>query len=102
MTDLSILNLAPLRDGETFNQAIDNLVELAQLAERTGYTRYWIAEHHNMPYIWQVPPRAYLSSVCLTRQAQSESGRAVSCSPIIRPLSLPNSMARWQAYILTV
>lgn len=50
-TELSILNLAPLRDGETFNQAIDNLVELAQLAERTGYTRYWIAEHHNMPYL---------------------------------------------------
>lgn len=51
MTDLSILNLTPLRDGETFNQAIDNLVELAQLAERLGYTRYWIAEHHNMPHL---------------------------------------------------
>lgn len=51
MTDVSILNLAPLRDGETFNQAVDNLVELAQLAERLGYARYWIAEHHNMPYL---------------------------------------------------
>ena len=51
MTDLSILNLAPFRDGETFIQAVDNLVELAQFAEQHGYTRYWIAEHHNMPYL---------------------------------------------------
>lgn len=51
MTDFSILNLAPLREGENFVQAVDNLVELARLAERTGYTRYWIAEHHNMPYL---------------------------------------------------
>lgn len=51
MTDLSILNLAPLRDKDSFIDAVDNLVELAQLAERLGYTRYWIAEHHNMPYL---------------------------------------------------
>lgn len=51
MTDFSILNLAPLREGENFVQAVDNLVDLARLAERTGYARYWIAEHHNMPYL---------------------------------------------------
>lgn len=51
MTDLSVLNLAPFRHGETFTDAVDNLVDLAQLAERLGYTRYWIAEHHNMPYL---------------------------------------------------
>lgn len=51
MTDLSILNLAPFRDGETFAHAVDNLVDLAKLAEHLGYTRYWIAEHHNMPYL---------------------------------------------------
>lgn len=51
MTDLSILNLAPLREGDTFADAVNNLVELAQLAEQLGYTRYWIAEHHNMPYL---------------------------------------------------
>ncbi len=51
MTDLSILNLAPLREGESFTDAVDNLVALAQLAESLGYVRYWIAEHHNMPYL---------------------------------------------------
>ncbi|OOR93173.1 luciferase family oxidoreductase [Moraxella caviae] len=51
MTDVSILNLAPLREGESFLQAIDDMVALAQFAETHGYTRYWIAEHHNMPYV---------------------------------------------------
>ncbi|STZ77123.1 LLM class flavin-dependent oxidoreductase [Bergeriella denitrificans] len=51
MPALSILNLAPFREGETFAQAVDNLVELAQFAEQHGYVRYWIAEHHNMPYL---------------------------------------------------
>lgn len=51
MTDLSILNLAPFREGESFTDAVDNLVNLAQHAERLGYTRYWIAEHHNTPYL---------------------------------------------------
>lgn len=51
MTDVSILNLAPFRDGETFIDAIDDLVDLAQYAEKLGYLRYWIAEHHNMPYL---------------------------------------------------
>ncbi|QEY23959.1 LLM class flavin-dependent oxidoreductase [Neisseria animalis] len=51
MPALSILNLAPFRNGETFIQAVDNLVALAQFAEQHGYVRYWIAEHHNMPYL---------------------------------------------------
>ncbi|MCM3784791.1 LLM class flavin-dependent oxidoreductase [Neobacillus mesonae] len=44
---LSVLNLAPMRIGETFKQAIDSMVELAQAVEQMGYSRYWIAEHHN-------------------------------------------------------
>ncbi|WP_373796047.1 LLM class flavin-dependent oxidoreductase [Neisseria dentiae] len=51
MADLSILNLAPFRNGETFAQAVGNMVELAQFAEKHGYVRYWIAEHHNMPFL---------------------------------------------------
>lgn len=45
---LSVLNLAPLRQGESFKQAIDAMVRLAQKIEELGYERYWIAEHHNM------------------------------------------------------
>ncbi|MFK8242264.1 MULTISPECIES: LLM class flavin-dependent oxidoreductase [unclassified Facklamia] len=44
---ISILNLAPLRQGESFRDAMNSLVRLAQVAEKLGYERYWIAEHHN-------------------------------------------------------
>ncbi|MGD6801823.1 LLM class flavin-dependent oxidoreductase [Rossellomorea vietnamensis] len=44
---VSVLNLAPIRKGQNSKDAIDSMVDLAQAAERMGYTRYWIAEHHN-------------------------------------------------------
>ncbi|WP_226035151.1 LLM class flavin-dependent oxidoreductase [Aquibacillus saliphilus] len=46
---VSVLNLAPIREGQGAKQAIDSMVDLAQATEKMGYTRYWIAEHHNAP-----------------------------------------------------
>jgi luciferase family oxidoreductase group 1 len=46
---LSVLNLAPIREGQGPQQAIDAMVDLAQAVEKMGYKRYWIAEHHNTP-----------------------------------------------------
>jgi luciferase family oxidoreductase group 1 len=51
MTDLSVLDLAPVPEGTTVSQALANSLDLAQHAERLGYKRYWVAEHHNMPGI---------------------------------------------------
>lgn len=45
--ELSVLNLAPLREGQTYKEAIDASVRLAQKVEKLGYKRYWVAEHHN-------------------------------------------------------
>ena len=45
---LSVLDLAPVTAGSTPADALRNTRELAQLADRCGYTRYWLAEHHNM------------------------------------------------------
>jgi luciferase family oxidoreductase group 1 len=47
-TPLSILDLAPVPQGSTPGQALRNSRDLAQHAERWGYNRYWLAEHHNM------------------------------------------------------
>ena len=47
----SLLDLAPVPEGSDTGQAIRNSVALAQVAEAEGYTRYWLAEHHNMPGI---------------------------------------------------
>ncbi|GIN41140.1 MULTISPECIES: LLM class flavin-dependent oxidoreductase [Heyndrickxia] len=44
---VSVLNLVPIRKGQTTKDAIDSMVELAQAVEKLDYQRYWIAEHHN-------------------------------------------------------
>jgi luciferase family oxidoreductase group 1 len=48
---LSILDLAPVRSGQTARESFAASVELARLAEAAGYRRVWYAEHHNMPTI---------------------------------------------------
>ena len=49
MTSLSVLDLSPIVQGGTPVQAFRHTLELAQHAERLGYRRFWLAEHHNMP-----------------------------------------------------
>jgi luciferase family oxidoreductase group 1 len=48
MLPLSILDLAPVSENSTPALALQNARDLAQHAERLGYKRYWVAEHHNM------------------------------------------------------
>jgi luciferase family oxidoreductase group 1 len=47
-TPLSILDLAPIVEGGDAADALRRSLDLARHAERWGYTRYWVAEHHNM------------------------------------------------------
>jgi luciferase family oxidoreductase group 1 len=51
MIPISILDLCPVPKGSDPSVALGNTLELAQLADRLGYERYWLAEHHNMPGI---------------------------------------------------
>jgi luciferase family oxidoreductase group 1 len=51
MVPLSILDLAPILQGGSAAESFKNSLDLAQHAERWGYNRYWLAEHHNMPGI---------------------------------------------------
>jgi len=44
---LNVLDQSPIRPGSTPRQALLETVELAQLADRLGYTRFWVSEHHN-------------------------------------------------------
>ena len=48
MPALSVLDLAPVPQGSTPGDALRNARDLAQHAERLGFRRYWLAEHHNM------------------------------------------------------
>ena len=51
MVPFSVLDLSPIVEGGSAAQAFRNSLDLAQHAERWGYHRYWLAEHHNMPGI---------------------------------------------------
>src|SRR6187397_2403963 len=51
MIPLSVLDLAPIKQGETPAHALANSLDLARHAERLGYHRFWLAEHHGMPGI---------------------------------------------------
>ncbi len=48
MIPISILDLVPVIVGETPREALQKSLDLARHAESLGYTRYWVAEHHNM------------------------------------------------------
>src|SRR5215207_4070120 len=50
-TRYSLLDLAPIAIGSTPADAFRNSLDLAQHAERWGYHRFWLAEHHNIPGI---------------------------------------------------
>src|SRR3954464_4580436 len=51
MVPFSILDLSPIVQGGTAGEALQRSLDLARHAERWGYRRYWVAEHHNMPGI---------------------------------------------------
>ena len=51
MIPFSVLDLAPIVEGGDATQSFRNTLDLAQHAERWGFQRYWLAEHHNMPGI---------------------------------------------------
>ena len=46
MTDFSVLDLVPVREGSGVSEAISHAGKLAQVAEAAGYKRFWVAEHH--------------------------------------------------------
>ena len=51
MIPLSVLDLAPILEGQSVAQTFANTLDLARHAERMNYKRFWVAEHHNIPSI---------------------------------------------------
>ncbi|KAA1400142.1 LLM class flavin-dependent oxidoreductase [Aeromicrobium ginsengisoli] len=53
---LSVLDLVPVRTDQSTGDALAATVSLAQVADRLGFTRFWVAEHHNMPAVAATSP----------------------------------------------
>ncbi|MEE3224897.1 MAG: LLM class flavin-dependent oxidoreductase [Bacteroidota bacterium] len=65
----SVLDLVPLVEGISTKEAIDRSVDLAQHAERYGYQRFWISEHHNMESLASSSPVILINQVAQNTQS---------------------------------
>jgi luciferase family oxidoreductase group 1 len=63
MPPLSVLDLSPVAAGSSGAAALRNSLDLARHAERLGYTRYWVAEHHNLPSIASSSPEIMIGQI---------------------------------------
>ncbi|HEU0079955.1 MAG TPA: MsnO8 family LLM class oxidoreductase, partial [Longimicrobiaceae bacterium] len=80
----SLLDLAPITAGSTPAQSFRNTLDLAQHAERWGYHRYWLAEHHNIPGI-----ASAATSVVIAHVAAGTSTIRVGSGGIMLPNHAP-------------
>ena len=60
---LSILDQAPISANQTAQEALNESMKLAQMGEKLGYTRYWVAEHHDLPGLACSAPEVMLSYI---------------------------------------
>jgi len=60
---LSILDVSPVISGASSSQALRNTIDLAKFADRRGFTRFWMAEHHNSPGIASTTPDIMIGQV---------------------------------------
>ena len=84
MTRLSVLDLAPIVQGGDAAQALANSLDLARAAERLGYRRYWLAEHHNMPGV-----ASAATSVVMAHVAAGTSTIRVGAGGVMLPNHAP-------------
>src|SRR6201998_2351446 len=88
MIPFSILDLSPIAEGSTASDALRNSLELAQHAEKLGYKRFWMAEHHNMPGI-----ASAATAVALGFVAEGTSAIRIGAGGVMLPNHAPLAIA---------
>ncbi|MBA3437559.1 MAG: LLM class flavin-dependent oxidoreductase [Thermoleophilaceae bacterium] len=63
---LSVLDQSPIAEGSTGAQALERTLDLAGLADRLGYHRFWVAEHHGTPTLAGAAPEALIGPIAAT------------------------------------
>src|SRR5918994_6207587 len=84
MISLSVLDLAPIPQGSNAAEALHRSLDLAQHAERLGFHRFWLAEHHGMPGI-----ASAATSVVIAHIAGGTSSIRVGAGGIMLPNHSP-------------
>jgi luciferase family oxidoreductase group 1 len=80
----SVLDLSPIVAGGTPSESLQNTLDLARHAEKLGYNRYWLAEHHNMPFI-----ASSATSIVISHVAAGTSKIRVGSGGIMLPNHAP-------------
>lgn len=93
---LSVLDLVPVRTGQTSAQAIAASLSLVQSADALGYRRYWFAEHHNMPAVASTTPPV-LAAAAAARTARIRVGSGGVMLPNHSPLVVAEQFAALEA-----
>ena len=88
MVNYSILDLCPVNEDGSAQQSLANSVALAQLAQRQGFKRYWLAEHHNMEGI-----ASAATAVVIGHIASKTQGIRVGSGGIMLPNHSPIQVA---------
>ena len=93
---LSVLDLVPVRTGQTSSEAVAASVALARRADDLGYSRYWFAEHHNMPAVASTAPPVLIAAVA-ARTERIRVGSGGVMLPNHAPLTVAEQFAALEA-----
>jgi luciferase family oxidoreductase group 1 len=93
---LSILDLVPVRTGQTSAQAIRASLALVRRADELGLTRYWFAEHHNMPAVASTTPPV-LAAAAAAQTSRIRVGSGGVMLPNHAPLVVAEQFAALEA-----
>jgi luciferase family oxidoreductase group 1 len=92
MLRLSVLDQSPIREGGTGSQALHETIDLARLADRLGYHRYWVAEHHGGPMLAGPSPEVLIGPIAAaTERIRVGSGGVML--PHYSPLKVAESFS---------
>jgi luciferase family oxidoreductase group 1 len=93
---LSVLDLVPVRTDQSTGDALAAAVQLAQAADRLGFTRYWVAEHHNMPSVGATSPPVLIAYLA-AQTSQLRLGSGGVMLPNHAPLAVAEQFALLEA-----
>jgi luciferase family oxidoreductase group 1 len=93
---LSVLDLAVVREGGTTTDALADTTELAQAADRLGYRRFWVAEHHNMATVASTTPSVLIAHLA-ARTEHIRVGSGGVMLPNHAPLAIAEQFALLEA-----
>ena len=93
---LSVLDLVPVRTDQSTSDALAATTHLAQTADRLGYTRYWLAEHHNMPAVAATSPPVLIAHLA-AQTSQLRLGSGGVMLPNHAPLAVAEQFALLEA-----